>query len=1323
MAEPQRLFLSYARDDDEPFVKRLYEDLTVRGFSVWWDRISMPSRALTFLQEIRDAIETSDRLLVVIGPKAVESEYVRSEWQHGLLFAKGVVPIMRLGERQLLPTDLKKLQCPDCRASRLYEEALDELLRLLKKPIPELGPLLTMVPSLPPHFLPRLAEMQSLQGKILADIQRPTVITSARQTTGLWGIGGIGKTVLAAALARATETRRAFSDGILWLTLGAEDDGKQYDPLASMRAVGLALGDKEVKHYLDLQTAGNRLKQVLDSKVCLLILDDVWELGQATPFRNALGPRGRLLITTRQRRLVSNLEAQEHCLDVLSGAEARNLLAGWCDLALDELPPTAGEVANECGRLPLALSICGALARKGELWEDILQDLKNADLSALSVQLPDYPYDNAYKAMHVSVAYLERRDPAGARHYLELAVFPEDEAAPEAAVLTLWTGGNGLTERQGRRLLADLADLTLIKLTGEAPRRRVSLHDLQHDYLRARAGEALQGLQERLLAAYRRNCPGGWHQGPDDGYFFQRLPAHLMAAGREGELRDLLLDYRWLRAKLAAVDVYSLIRDYDYLAGDPDLHLLQGALRLSGHVLFQDKKQLAGQLTGRLQGFDHPAIKTFLENIKAEEQDPWLRPLTPNLTPPGGPLLRTLRDPTGGVNAVAVTPDGHRAVSGSTDWGQFRGRFRWDTFNVWDLETGQLRTLIPTSPVNALVVTPDRRWAISGSDDTTLKVWDLETGQVVRILTGHSGGVNAVALTTDGSRVVSGSADKTLKVWDLETGQELHTLTGHHDSVQAVAVFPDGSRVVSGSKDGGMSVWDIETGQLVYSPDYPLISVQAVAVLPDNCRVVSGSEDGIMRVWDLETRQMAYGFTGHTGCVTAVAVTRDGRKAVTSSRDKTLKVWDLETGHEIRTLRGHTGSVNAVAVILDGRQAVSASSDGTLKFWDLETQQMAYGLTGHTDCVTAVVVSPDGRKAVSGSNDGTLKVWDPETGKELHTLRGHTGSVNAVAVTRDGRKAVTSSRDKTLKLWDLETGERLNTLQTFRNSAVALSPDGRKAVCGSIGHNLDVWDLKTGKDRTLGEAEPLFWYEKISDFGEDLVVLEQCKLGDYWVNTVVVSPDGRKAVSGSNDTTLKVWDLETGKSIRTLRGHIDGVEMVALTPDGRRAVSASRDGTLKVWDLETGQELRTLNGSIQMTQALTSSGRERQMALKIVQELYGHIDGVEMVALTPDGRRAVSASRDGTLKVWDLEKSCEPTTLKSHKNMVSAVALTPSGRLAVSTSTDCSLKVWDLDTGECLTTFIVESRMTRCAVASKGRTIVAGDASGRIHFLRLEGVD
>jgi len=343
-----QIFISYARDDDEPFIKQLYQDLKENGIDVWWDRKAMESRGRTFLQELRDAIEASDRLIAVIGPTAITSDYVKAEWEHAFLFAKGVVPILRCGDYDLVPSDLSKLHCPDFREERPYNEALEELLCILDEPVPKLGPLLTAVPSLPPHFLPRFDEIARLGETVLADVQRPTVITSARQTTALQGMGGVGKSVMSAAFAQATETRRAFTDGVIWLAIGQNPD-----PSSNMLLVGTAFGDDPV-NYVDLDTARARLLELLSDKVCLIVLDDVWNVTHATPFVNALGPRCRLLITTRDGSLVTALGAQEHSLDVLTDAAALQLLANWCD-QWDRYPLKRRQLlmSAETCRLPL----------------------------------------------------------------------------------------------------------------------------------------------------------------------------------------------------------------------------------------------------------------------------------------------------------------------------------------------------------------------------------------------------------------------------------------------------------------------------------------------------------------------------------------------------------------------------------------------------------------------------------------------------------------------------------------------------------------------------------------------------------------------------------------------------------------------------------------------------------------------------------------------------------------------------------------------------------------------------------------------------------
>jgi TIR domain/WD domain, G-beta repeat len=155
---------------------------------------------------------------------------------------------------------------------------------------------------------------------------------------------------------------------------------------------------------------------------------------------------------------------------------------------------------------------------------------------------------------------------------------------------------------------------------------------------------------------------------------------------------------------------------------------------------------------------------------------------------------------------------------------------------------------------------------------------------------------------------------------------------------------------------------------------------------------------------------------------------------------------------------------------------------------------------------------------------------------------------------------------------------------------------------------------------------------------------------------------------------------------------------MAITVDGHRIVSVSHDEneTLRVWDLESGETLRTLEG---------------------------HTSLVTAVAVTPDGRRVVSASADQTLRVWDLESGQTLRTLESHTDIVTAVAVTPDGRRVVSASTDRTLRVWDLETGEEIASFTGDGGIPSCAFAPNGRTIIAGDYSGRVHFLRLVEAD
>jgi WD40 repeat protein len=831
---------------------------------------------------------------------------------------------------------------------------------------------------------------------------------------------------------------------------------------------------------------------------------------------------------------------------------------------------------------PLFLKVVLSELRVFGSFEQLAEKIKN-----------DFGSDpvNAFRAVLRRLA----SDPA----YGEL---PSEDVVP-AVFAALACSRGGLTTTELADILCRARDSDEPTLEEQAAARESVLIVLRQErpFLARRAGRHDVFYESFVTAARDAYCtaaspePGArdateWHGLIADHYASEpntnkrrlsELPWHLIEAERQAEAGQLLADFAFLQAKVDAFGPQPLIEDYDLLELDRQepLGLIQGAIMLGAHVLSCDSAQLRFQLLGRLLGADAAEIRRLLGDAEPTDGECCLRPLHPCLTPPGGPLLRTLAGHTGSVVAVSLHTDGRRAVS--------------------------------------------------ASDDQTLKMWDLDTGACLRTLEGHTSGVGAVSLHADGRRAVSASWDSTLKVWDLDSGACLRTLEGHTGNVISVALHADGHRAVSASYDNTLKVWDLETGACLRT------------------------------------------FEGHTVSVVAVSLHADGRRAVSASWDCTLKVWDLETGTCLRTLEGHAWHVKAVSLHADGRRAVSASYDNTLKVWDLNSGACLRTLEGHTGSVVAVSLHTNGCRAVSASEDGTLKVWDLETGALLRTLEGHTGSVVAVSLHTDGRRAVSASHDKTLKVWDLETGACLRTLKGHTRSvtAVSLHTDGRRAVSASWDGTLNVWDLKTG------------------------ACLRTLKGHTGWVRAVSLHANDRRAVSASNDQTLKVWDLDTGALLRTLEGHTDTVRAVSLHADGLRAVSTSWDHTLKVWDLNSGACLRTLEG---------------------------HTGSVVAVSLHTNGRRAVSASEDGTLKVWDLETGDCLRTLAGHTGSINSVALYADGRRAVSASHDKTLKVWDLEIGQELASFTAEASVECCTLALNGDTVVAGDQSGHMYFLRLE---
>ena len=282
--------------------------------------------------------------------------------------------------------------------------------------------------------------------------------------------------------------------------------------------------------------------------------------------------------------------------------------------------------------------------------------------------------------------------------------------------------------------------------------------------------------------------------------------------------------------------------------------------------------------------------------------------------------------------------------------------------------------------------------------------------------------------------------------------------------------------------------------------------------------------------------------TGHTKPVWSVCVSTDGKRVLTSSEDQTLRLWDTATGKAVQVFKGHTHLVFGAALAPDGKQVLSAG-DETVRLWDALTGKEIWQMTGHKHSPVRVVFGPEGQ-AISGGNDGTVRVWNLQTGKPAAVLNGHMDTVRFVAYSARTKMVASSSYDGSIRLWNLETGKEVHTLVNhggpYDMMSLCFSPDGKYLLSPAVDLSLRLVEVATGKE------------------------FKRIKTGHAYC--AAFSPDGKRIVSGGMlDHTVRVWDIATGRTLHTYKGHTGGVTSVTYFPDGKRIASASADGSARIW--------------------------------------------------------------------------------------------------------------------------------------------------------------
>ncbi|MCY4401860.1 MAG: WD40 repeat domain-containing protein [Candidatus Poribacteria bacterium] len=599
--------------------------------------------------------------------------------------------------------------------------------------------------------------------------------------------------------------------------------------------------------------------------------------------------------------------------------------------------------------------------------------------------------------------------------------------------------------------------------------------------------------------------------------------------------------------------------------------------------------------------------------------------------------------------------------------------------HLYDIVTGKDKHILKgdQNSISSISFSPDGKTLASGSQDQTIYLWDVDTGAHKQTLTGHPESFTRVSFSSDGNTLISVSKDMTIYYWDISTGERKKTLADKGmitdqlekpETVERVSFSQDNTILATIRFNNTIRLWDTTTGTLIQTfpsqatdkqeKDFSN-NIEYVLFSPDNRTVVGLTGGGKIRIWDVVSGKRK-SLSEYPGYVWRLSFSPDGRTLATGISGGIIRFWDVSTGEHKKTITNHSMSYygmyghNFKPFSPDGKKFVFVTAIGNLYLWDAVTkqEQQLSGINYNAKKLpynTHALISPDSQTLASWQTheNWNIRLWDTTSGKHKQTPRGHKTRVKTVVFSPDSNMMASwsSEGDTTIRLWDVATGKHKRTLKGHINPIedVSFSPDGKTLASGGLDGIIRIWNSETGEQKqTFME----------NSFANNLAAQSAA------VTVVTFYSDGVVLASGHKNGSIRLWDLDTGKPIQTLRRHASAVSSIVFSPDGKTVASTSKDATARLWDVGTGEQIHVLTGYERTTWSV-----------------YFYPNGLP---LATGFEHINSHNYDKNIHLWDLRTGHLIKTLTGHTSLIQYSGFSGNGNTLTSLSNDDTALLWDL---------------------------------------------